>query len=119
MALIPVSINSGVGLYIDSNDVNGLSIVSDGVAKTRVSSTAQKVRNVVTSLQAYGGTGTATLTETSNGAWATQDGVTNVVGDIVFIPATTTNLVGALDAGPWQISNLGSAGTQWVITRPN
>lgn len=78
-----------------------------------------KARAVVTSLQAYTGSGTNVLTETANGAWATQDGVTNVVGDIVFIPATTTNLTGALDSGPWQITSLGSAGTKWVLTRPD
>jgi len=78
-----------------------------------------KARNVVTSLQAYGGTGTGTLTETSNGAWATQDGVTNVVGDIVFIQGGTTNLSAAADSGPWQISSLGGASAKWVLIRPD
>lgn len=119
MALIPIAIVSGVGLYADSNDLGGISVVSDGVVKTRISLTGYKCRNVVTSLQAYTGSGTGTLTETSNGAWATQDGVTNAVGDIVFIQGGTTNLTGALDSGPWQISSLGSAGSQWVLVRPN
>lgn len=79
-----------------------------------------KARVVVTSLQAYTGTGTQTITETANGAWATQDGVaTGAVGDVVFIQAGTTNLVGALDSGPWLITSLGSAGTKWVLTRPD
>lgn len=82
-------------------------------------SSQYKARNVVTSLQAYTGTTTATLTETANGAWATQDGVTNAVGDIVFIPATTTNLSSAVDSGPWQIADLGSASTKWVLKRPS
>jgi hypothetical protein len=82
-------------------------------------STVYKARNVVTSLQAYTGTGTNVLTETANGAWAAQDGVTNAVGDVVFIFTTTTNLVGALDSGPWQITSLGSAGSKWVLTRPS
>src|SRR5882672_9402921 len=115
MALIPVIVAGGVELAIDSTDPNGLSILESGVVKTRLGSGTNKVRAVVTSLQAYTGTGTATLTETSNGAWAAQDGVTNVVGDTVFIPATTTNLTGALDCGPWLISSLGSAGSQWVL----
>ena len=78
-----------------------------------------KARNVVTSLQAYTGSGTGALTETANGAWAAQDGVTNAVGDVVFIPATTTNLVSAVDSGPWQITSLGSAGTKWTLVRPD
>lgn len=117
--LIPVAISSGVGIYIDTNDTSGLSIVDGGLTKVRLSLTGYKARNVMTSLQAYTGTGTGTLTETANGAWATQDGVTNVVGDTVFIQAGTTNLVGALDSGPWQISSLGGAGSQWVLVRPN
>lgn len=76
-------------------------------------------RNVVSSLQAYTGTTTGVLTETANGAWVAQDGVTNVVGDVVFIQAGTTNLVAATDSGPWQITNLGTAGTKWVLTRPD
>ncbi len=78
-----------------------------------------KARAVVTSLQAYGGTGTNTLTESANGAWQAQDGVTNALNDIVFIQAGTANLTGGLDSGPWQITNLCSAGTKWVLTRPD
>lgn len=78
-----------------------------------------KARNLVTSLAAYGGSGTGTLTETGSGAWATQDGVTNAVGDVVFIQATTTNLTSANDSGPWVIANLGSASTSWVLQRPS
>jgi len=81
--------------------------------------TQYRARGVVTSLQAYTGSGTGTLTETANGAWAAQDGITNAVGDVVFIQAGTTNLTAALDAGPWQISGLGSAGTKWVLIRPD
>lgn len=80
---------------------------------------ANKCRNVVTSLQAYGGTGTATLTQTTpSSGWATQDGVTNVVGDVVFIQGGTTNLTNAKDAGPWVVQSLGSASASWVLVRP-
>ena len=78
-----------------------------------------KARNIVTSLAAYTGSGTGTLTASANGAWPAQDGVTNAVGDVVFIPAQTTNLVGALDSGPWQIANLGGAGAKYVLQRPD
>lgn len=119
MALVPIIVGGGVGIFADSADANGLSVASGGVVTTRLSSGAYKARNVVTSLQAYTGTGTATLTETANGAWAAQDGSTSVVGDTVFVQAGTTNLVGAVDSGPWVISSLGGASAQWVLTRPN
>lgn len=75
-------------------------------------------RNIVSSLQAYGGSGTNVLTESSNGAWAAQDGVTNVVGDTVFIQGGTTNLTAAKDSGPWVITSLGGASAKWVLQRP-
>lgn len=75
-------------------------------------------RNVVTSLQAYTGTGTGVLTETANGAWAAQDGVTNIVGDVVFIQEGETNLVADKDAGPWVITSLGGAAAKWTLARP-
>jgi hypothetical protein len=82
--------------------------------------TQYKARAVVTSLQAYTGSGTGTLTQTALAAgWQVQDGVTNAVGDIVFIQAGTTNLVAAFDSGPWQISVLGSASIKWVLVRPD
>ena len=81
--------------------------------------TSGSARNVVTSLAAYTGSGTATLTASANGAWATQDGVTNAVGDLVFIQGGTTNLTAAKDSGPWQISSLGSASAPWVLARPS
>ena len=83
------------------------------------STSAFKARAVITSLAAYTGSGTGVLTETANGAWPAQDGVTNAVGDIVLIQGGTTNLTAALDSGPWQITNLGSAGSKWVLTRPD
>jgi hypothetical protein len=78
-----------------------------------------RARNVVTSLAAYAGTGTATLTASANGAWATQDGITNAVGDTVFAMPGTTNLSAAADSGPWTIVSLGASGAKWVLTRPS
>lgn len=84
------------------------------------SSVQFKARNLVTSLQAYGGTGTNVLTQTTLASgWQTQDGVTNAVGDIVFIQAGTANLTGALDSGPWVLTTIGSASIKWVLTRPD
>jgi hypothetical protein len=81
--------------------------------------TQYKARAVVTLLQSYTGSGTNILTETANGAWQVQDGITNVVGDVVFIPANTANLVGFFDSGPWVITSLGGAGSKWTLQRPD
>lgn len=78
-----------------------------------------KARAVVTTLQAYGGTGTGTLTESANGAISAADGVTLAVGDIVFIQEGTTNLTAAKDAGPWQVVALGDGSNKWSLIRPS
>jgi hypothetical protein len=83
-------------------------------------STAYKARAVITSIQAYGGTGTGTLTESSNGALATQDGLSSLaVGDVVLLPEGTTNISAAADAGPYEIVSLGGASSEWQLTRPS
>lgn len=80
---------------------------------------AFKARAVVTTLQAYGGSGTNVLTETSNGAISAADGVTLVVGDVVLIQGGTSNLTDPKDSGPWTVTNLGGAGSKWTLTRPD
>lgn len=82
-------------------------------------STAFKARAVVTTLQAYTGSGTGVLTETSNGALSAADGVTLAVGDVVFIQGGTTNLTAALDSGPWTVTSLGGGGSKWTLQRPD
>jgi hypothetical protein len=82
-------------------------------------SSAFKARAVVTSLAAYTGSGTATLTASSNGAFGAQDGVTLVAGDVCFIQEGTTNLTAAKDAGPWQVSVIGDGSTKYVLIRPD
>ncbi len=77
-----------------------------------------KCRAVVTSLAAYAGTTTGTLTASSNGAIGAQDGVTLVAGDLVFIEEGTTNLSAASDAGPYVVVSPGGAG-KYVLTRPS
>ncbi len=77
-------------------------------------------RAVVTSLAAYAGTTTGTLTASANGAFGTQDGITTLaVGDTVFIPEGTTNLTAASDAGPYVIAALGATGAKWQLVRPS
>ncbi len=106
---------------------NGTVAVAIGTAvpyalagETGAAGTAFYARAVVTSLQAYTGSTTGTLTETTNGAFATQDGIAAIaVGDVVIVPEGLTNLVAASDAGPYEVQSLGSAGAKWVLTRPS
>lgn len=76
-------------------------------------------RAVATSLAAYTGSGTGTLTASANGAIGAQDGVTLVAGDILLIPVGTVgaSTVLAKDAGPWQVVSPGGAG-KYQLTRP-
>lgn len=80
-----------------------------------------KARAVITSIAPYAGGGTGTLTCNTNAAISTQDGVsTLVVGDVVLLPAGTTNINAASDAGPYAISALGnSSNAAWVLKRPD
>lgn len=104
-----------VRLYVSSqaswNDAN---------ANTNDGGTAAfKVRAVITTLQAYGGTTTGVLTETANGAISAADGVTLALGDVVFVQEGTTNLTTASDAGPYVVTALGGASAKWQLTRPS
>lgn len=82
-------------------------------------STTLKARAVVTSIAAYTGSGTGTLTGSVNGALGAQDGLTMVAGDVVFIPSQITNVTAAKDIGPYVVSVVGTAGTKYVLTRPD
>lgn len=76
-----------------------------------------QARNVVrTALAAYTKTAGVILAN-ANGAWATQDGITNVVGDIVLLPDGIA--AAAADAGLWQITALGAAGAKFSLSRPS
>lgn len=90
-----------------------------GAAASPSLSSVGKARAVVTTLQAYGGSGTNVLTESSNGAISAADGVTLAVGNVVFIQGGTTNLTDPKDSGPWQVTSLGGASAKWVLTRPD
>lgn len=80
-------------------------------------STPNTARALATSLAAYTGSGTGTLTASANGAIGTQDGVTLVAGDQLFIPAGLTNVT-ARDAGPWAVVSAGGASALYVLKRP-
>ena len=82
-------------------------------------SSANTARCVVSSIHAYTGTTTGVLTSTANGAFGTMDGIATAAGDIVLLPAGTTNITAASDAGPYVITTLGTSGTPWVLTRPD
>lgn len=55
----------------------------------------------------------ATLTANANGALASQDGVSLIVGDRLLVK----NQVAALQNGIYNVTNLGSAGTPFILTR--
>jgi hypothetical protein len=113
-----------LGTIIDFDTSRSLPVVAIGMTYGEASgagiaaSTAFRARAVVTTLQAYGGSTTGVLTETSNGAISAADGVTLVVGDVVFIEEGTTNITAASDAGPYIVTALGGASAKWVLTRP-
>ena len=79
-----------------------------------------RARAVITTLNAYAGSLSGTLTANANGVLGTQDNVSTLVaGDVVFIPGGTTNLANAADAGPYTINAIGAAGTPYVLQRPD
>jgi hypothetical protein len=112
------------GTQIDWDSVTSRPVVALGMTYGQAiasvnPSTAFRARAVITSIDAYGGSGTNTLTETTaSSGLGTQDGVTLVVGDVVFLEEGTTNITAAKDAGPYVVTNLGSASVKWVLTRP-
>lgn len=83
-----------------------------------------RVRGVITALggSSYTGSGTSTLTCGSNTALGTQDtNMTPAVGDQFMLPAGTSGsqTVTAKDAGPWEVSVVGSGTVPWVLVRPS
>jgi len=84
----------------------------------RSTAEAFTARAVATSIAAYAGTGTGALTKSTNGALAAQDGLTIVVGDIIFLPHGLTN-VQAADVGPWLVTGLGGTSSKWTLVRPS
>lgn len=79
------------------------------------------VRCVITTIAAYVGTGTGTLTASATGAIGAQDTTeTLVAGDLVFLPLVTGGAGGATvakDTGVWQVVDPGGA-TKFKLTRP-
>lgn len=100
--------------------VGQASPLATGVAGGAFSSTPFYARVVCTLPDAYTGSGTATLTETTAASGlGTQEGVTLAVGDVVFVPPGSANLSNAKDSGPWVVSVIGNGATKWVLTRPD
>lgn len=74
-----------------------------------------QARAVITSIAAYTAAA-GVLTANAVGAIGAQDGVTLVAGDVVLLP--TDKATAAKDAGPYVVTNPGSAGAKFVLTRP-
>jgi len=83
---------------------------------------APTYRSVITTIAAYAGTLTGTLTASANGAIGAQDtNVTLVAGDRVILPVITGGAGGttvAADSGPYIVVSPGSASSKFVLTRP-
>lgn len=112
-----------IQLYSDSTHAYVMvdPLINKALALTSAGSgsTAYTARMVATTVQVYTGTGTGTLTITATGAMSSIDGVTPAVGDVIFYQEGATNLTGALDAGPWQVSVVGTTGVSPVLVRPS
>jgi hypothetical protein len=78
-------------------------------------------RGVVTSLSGtYSGSGTGTLTAAANSAFGTQDGISNVsVNDVFLLPAGTTSIGQSTDAGPYIVTSIGATNAKWTMQRPS
>lgn len=77
--------------------------------------TQNRVRAVVTAALAAYTYVAGVITENANGALPSMDGVALAVGDLLFLPA---GIAAALaDAGVYQVTSLGSAGSVFVLTR--
>lgn len=77
---------------------------------------------VITTIAAYAGTLTGTLTASATGAIGAQDtGVTLAAGMRVILPVITGGAGGATaaaDSGPYLVVNPGGTGVKFVLTRP-
>ncbi len=92
--------------------------IGGGTGATGTSTPPFYCRGVITSLQAYAGSTTGVLTESTNGALAAQDGMTIAVGDVLWLPAGLTNITAVSDSGPYVVTALGAVGSKWSMKRP-
>lgn len=102
----------------------GLFAVAIGMARPDIAdpiATIPTCRAVITSIAAYVGTGTGTLTASATGAIGAQDGATLFAGDRVILPVITGGAGGATvaaDSGPYIVTSPGATGVKFVLTRP-
>lgn len=100
----------------------GPSFLARALASFGAAAPAPTYRAVITTIAAYVGTGTGTLTASATGAIGAQDtGVTLLAGDRVFLPVITGGAGGATvaaDSGPYIVVNPGGTGVKFVLTRP-
>jgi hypothetical protein len=91
--------------------------IEGGSAALGVTASSSMVRAVVTSLAANT-EAAGVITADANGAIGAQDGITLVAGDEVWILEGTTNLDAAADAGKYTVTQVGTAGLPFILTRP-
>lgn len=114
-----------LGTYLPANSSTTRAIVQMGpsllAGNSGLSQDQFMARGVITSIAAFTGSGTGTLTGSVNGAIGTQDGLTLAVGDVVILPAVTggAGVIAAKDVGPYVVSAVGGASAKFVLTRPS
>lgn len=86
---------------------------------TAAASASYTSRVVATAISAYAGSGTGVLTASSAALFGTIDGVVPGINDIILVPEGLSNLTAAADAGPYQLTTVGTASVKWVLTRPD
>lgn len=110
------------GVGIDINGANA-GIVTRGTVGTTGKLTILTCRAATTAAlpantYANGASGVgATLTGDVNGALPAQDGVSLIVGDKLLVKNEAAEATGHLKHGAYTVTNLGSASTQFVLTR--
>lgn len=113
----PVSIRMGEDQRTLFQLFSAAGLFPGGVATTQ----DVAVRCVITTIAAYSGSGTGTLTANATGAIGAQDtSETLLAGDLVFLPAVTGGAGGATvakDSGVWEVVDPGGA-TKFKLTRP-
>lgn len=95
----------------------GIANPYQGDAQEQTGTTPFRARTVITSALAAYTAAAGVITANANGAFAVQDGVTSVVGDVILLPAGIA--AAAADAGPYVITSLGAAGAKFTLQRPS
>lgn len=117
--------NASTWIWPNTDGATGETLITDGAGQlswgggtdvsAALSATAATTANLAgapTYINGVSGVG-ATLTRTGNGALPAQDGVTLINGDRLLVK----NQVAQLENGIYEVTDIGSAGTPYILTR--